>query len=237
MKKLLIIAFLICTGTGLLAQKKFKRKTPNLPYFEETKFHFGFLLAVNSAGFRYKYDLTTYDSLISLTVANQTGFNIGFLGSMRFNDNFSLRFLPTLSFAQRNLNYVFEGIEKNITETRIIESTYVLFPVLMKYRSKRYNNFAAYLVAGGSFGLDLSSQFDVNNEVVIAEQVLKISRQNYFAEFGIGTDLFLEYFKFSMEFKYSHGLNNAFINDGSFWAKPIQEIKPGMFTVSLLFEG
>ncbi len=237
MKKLLIIAFLVGIGSGLFAQKKFKQKNPNLPYFEQSKFHFGFLLAVNTSGFRMKYDLTTYDSLISLTTANQTGFNIGFLGSMRFNDHFTLRFLPTLSFAQRNLNYVFEGNPKNVTDTRIIESTYVLFPFLVKFRSKRYNNFATYLVAGGSFGLDLSSQFDVNNEVAISKQVLKISRQNYFAEFGIGTDLFLEYFKFALEFKYSHGLNDAFINDGSFWAKPIQEIKPGMFTVSLLFEG
>ncbi len=237
MKKLLVFLFLVCSVTGLFAQKKFKQKNPNLPYFEQSKFHFGFLLAVNSSNFRIKYDLTTYDSLISLQVAPQTGFNIGFLGSMRFNDNFSLRFLPTLSFAQRNFDYVFQSEPKNLSVTKIVESTYVLFPFLVKYRSKRYNNFAAYIIGGGSFGLDLSSQFDVNNEVVIAEQVLKVQRQNMFAEFGFGTDLFLEYFKFAIEFKYSQGLNNVFVNDGSYWAQPIQEIKPGMFTVSLLFEG
>ena len=237
MKKLVVFIFLMSSVTGLFAQRKFKQKNPNLPYFEQSKFHFGFTLATNSSGFRIKYDLTAYDSLISLTTANQTGFNIGFLGSMRFNDNFTLRFLPTLAFAQRNLDYVFAGAEKNITDSRIIESTYVLFPFLIKYRSQRYNNFAAYMVAGGSFGLDLSSKFDVNNEVAIPEQLVILGRQSYFAEFGLGTDLFLEYFKFAIEFKYSHGLNNVFLDDGSFWAKPIKEIKPGMFTVSLLFEG
>ena len=221
----------------MFAQNKFKKKSPNLPYFEEHKFHFGFLLATNSSNFKIKYDLTSIDSLISLNVARQQGFNIGFMGSMRFNDYFSLRFLPTLAFAQRNFDYVFEGIEKNVSVTRIVESTYVMFPVLIKYRSRRYNNFAAYVVGGGSLAYDLSSQFDVNNEVIIAEQVLKVQRQNWFAEFGVGTDLFLEYFKFAIEFKYSYGLNNVFVKDNSFWAVPIQEIKPRMFTVSLLFEG
>lgn len=237
MKRILIVAVLLSVAFGLSAQSKFKRKSPNLPYFEEQKFHFGFTLATNVASYRVKYDLTTIDSLISLQAGSQTGFNIGFMGSMRFNDNFSVRFLPTLTFAQRNFDYIFEGSPRNTTATRIVESTYVMFPLLIKYRSKRYNNFATYVVGGGNFALDLSSQFDVNNDVAIDAQVLKVQRQNYFAELGLGFDFFLEYFKFGIEFKYSHGLNDVFVKDNSFWAIPIQEIKPGMFTISLLFEG
>jgi hypothetical protein len=224
-------------GFGLSAQNKFKKKSPNLPYFEESRFHFGFSLAVNTSSFKIKYDLTTIDSLVSLQVGSQSGFNIGFMGSMRFNDNFSLRFLPTLAFAQRNFDYIFESEPRNETATRIVESTYVMFPLLFKYRSKRYNNFAAYVVGGLDFAIDLSSQFDVNNDVSIEAQVLKVQRQNIFAETGLGFDFFLEYFKFAVEFKYSHGLHDVFVNDGSYWALPIQEIKPRMFTVSLLFEG
>ena len=221
----------------VFGQSNSKNRKGNLPYFEHSKFHFGFSLGGNSAGFKTKYDLTTIDSLISLEVTPQSGFNIGFLGSMRFNEYFSIRFLPSLAFAQRNFNYTFKGNPKNINETRIVESTYVLFPLHLKFRSARYNNFAGYIVGGGNFALDLSSQFDVNNEVIPAEQVLKVQRQNIFAEVGFGTDFFLEYFKLSIELKYSHGLNDIFIQDGSYWAKPIQEIKPRMFTVSLHFEG
>lgn len=228
---------LLALSFGLSAQSKFKRKSPNLPYFEENKFHFGFLLAVNVSGFKIKYDLTAVDSLISLQVGSQTGFNIGFMGSMRFNKYFSLRFLPTLAFSQRNFDYKFNSDPRNINVTRIVESTYVMFPVLLKYRSQRYNNFATYVVGGGSLAYDLSSQFDVNNEVTVDSQVLKVQRQNFFAEVGLGTDFFLEYFKFGIEFKYSYGLNDVFVNDKSFWAQPIQEVKPRMFTVSLLFEG
>lgn len=237
MKKFALILIFISVGFGLSAQNKYKQKTPNLPYFEEQKFHFGFLLATNTSSFRIKYDLTTIDSLVSLQVNSLTGFNIGFMGSMRFNDNFSLRFLPTLAFAERNFDYVFQEDPKNKTVSKKVESTYVMFPLLIKYRSQRYNNFAAYVVGGGSFALDLSSQFDVNNDVAIDAQVLKVQRQNIFAEAGLGIDLFLEYFKFAIEFKYSHGLNDVFVKDNSFWAIPIQEVKPGMFTISFLFEG
>ncbi|MGB0391823.1 MAG: porin family protein [Salibacteraceae bacterium] len=237
MKKFFLIAILVSVGLGLSAQNKFKKNSPNLPYFEEHKFHFGFTLAVNSSSFKIKYNLTSIDSLISLQVGSQSGFNIGFMGSMRFNDNFSLRFLPTLAFAQRNFDYVFEGDPRNVPVTRIVESTYVMFPLLLKYRSQRYNNFAAYVVGGLDFAIDLSSQFDVNNEVTIDAQVLKVQRQNLFAETGVGFDFFLEYFKFAVEFKYSHGINDVFVKDNSFWAIPIEEIKPRMFTVSLLFEG
>ncbi len=236
-KKLFILFLVLGSFAPAMAQSRIKSKAGNLPYFERSKFHFGFTLGGNTSSFRVKYDLTTIDSLISLNIGSQGGFNIGFLGSMRFNDYFTLRFLPSLAFAQRNFDYVFEGAERNISVTKIVESTYVMFPFHIKYRSARYNNFAAYVVGGANLAYDLSSQFDVNNQVVVAEQVLKVKRENWFAELGFGTDFFLEYFKFSIELKYSRGLNDVFVDDNSFWAVPIQEVKPGMFTVSLHFEG
>jgi hypothetical protein len=236
-KRFFILVFVLGSFSPVFAQGKFKQKTENLPFFEKSKFHFGFSLGFNSGSFRIKHDLTTYDSLLSIEATPQAGFNIGFLGSMRFNKYFTLRFLPTLAFTQRNFNYVFQAEPINNFDRRIVESVYVMFPLLVKYRSVRYNNFAAYVVAGPNFAIDLASKFDVNNEIAISEQVLKVQRQNVFAELGFGTDLFLEYFKLSIELKYSYGLNDVFIQDGSFWAKPIQEIKPGMFTVSIHFEG
>lgn len=236
-KKIIILFLVLASFAPVMAQTKMNSKAGNLPYFERNKFHFGFTLGGNISSFKVDYDLTSIDSLISMNVGSQGGFNIGFLGSMRFNDYFTLRFLPALAFAQRNFDYVFEGDPRNVSVTKVVESTYVMFPLHLKYRSARYNNFAAYVVAGPNLAYDLSSQFDVNNEVIIAEQVLKVKRQNWFAELGFGTDFFLEYFKLSIELKYSHGLNDVFVKDNSFWAIPIQEIKPGMFTFSLHFEG
>ena len=209
----------------------------HLEYFEKDRFHFGFSLGGNSTGFKMNYDLTTYDSLISIETNTQAGFNIGLIGSMRFNKFFTLRFTPTLAFAQKNVEYTFTDGEKNVNATRIVESTYIMFPMLVKYRSVRNGNFAAYVIGGGNFAYDLSSQFGVNNEVVISEQLLKVKRENFFAEVGFGTDFFMEYFKFSIELKYSYGLTNILVKDGNFWQEPINDIRPKMFTITLNFEG
>lgn len=237
-KNIFILLLVSSFALGAFAQShKSGGRHKNLEYFEKDMFHFGFSLGFNTSNFIVDYDLTSYDSLISLQSNGQAGFNIGLIGSMRFNKLFTLRFTPTLAFAQRNVEYTFAVEPKNINATRIVESTYIMFPLSVKYRSLRQENFAAYILGGANFAFDLSSQFGVNNEVVISEQVLKVQRQNIFGEIGFGTDFFMEFFKFSIELKYSHGLTNIFVDDESFWAKPIKDIRPNMFTVSFLFEG
>lgn len=218
-------------------RRKYTKLKANLPYFENSRMHFGFTLGMNSSGANIDYNLATVDSITSITPAAQTGFNIGIVSSLRFTDHLTLRFLPTLAFAQRNFNYQIEEQLRTRNEEKIVESTYLLFPLNLKFRSVRYNNFAVYLVGGATYGFDLSSQFDANNERPPAEQVLKLSRQNIFADMGMGFDFFLEYFKFSVEFKYSHGLNNALIQDDSYWSTPLQSVTPKMFGISLHFEG
>lgn len=239
-RRILILVFAtLVWSTGFAQVKSPTSRKGNLPYFERHKFHFGFTLGGNSAGFRVDYDLTSIDSLISIQAESQGGFNIGIVSSYRFNEHLTLRFLPTLAFAQRNVTYIFQStvLDINETDTRIVESTYIMFPVLFKFRSARYNNFAAYMLGGGNFAYDLSSQFDIDNNVIVPEQVLKVQRQNWFAEVGFGTDFFLEYFKLSLELKYSHGLNDIFIKDDSYWAFPISGIKAQMITFSVHFEG
>ena len=237
-KKIFIVLFISGMALSAYAQShKTGQSHPNLQYFEKDRFHFGFSLGGNSTSFKMNYDLTAIDSLTSIETNGQAGFNIGLVASMRFNRYFTLRFTPTLAFAQRNVEYTFANEPINIKATRIVESTYLQFPLLVKYRSQRNGNFAAYIIGGANYAYDLSSQYGVNNDVVISDQVLKINRSNIFAEGGFGVDLFMAYFKFSIELKYSHGLTNIIIEDGSFWVQPITDIRPKMFTVSFHFEG
>ena len=237
-KKIFIVLFISGMALGAYAQShKTGQHHPNLEYFEKDRFHFGFSLGGNTTSFKINYDLTTFDSLVSIQTNGQAGFNIGLVGSMRFNRFFTLRLTPTLAFAQRNVEYVFANEPVNIKATRIVESTYIQFPLLVKFRSQRNGNFASYIIGGANYAYDLSSQHGVNNDVVISDQVLKVSRSNLFAEAGFGIDLFMEYFKFSIELKYSYGVTNIMVDDGSFWVQPISDIRPKMFTVTFHFEG
>ena len=199
--------------------------------------HFGFTLGMNSMDFIIEKDLTVIDSLIQIHNVRQSGFNIGIVADWHMHKFLSLRFLPTLSFGQRNLEYLFDSEPIDILELKQVESTYIEFPLVLKYRSARYGNFAAYVIGGGKFIIDLSSQKDVDNNVSPEEQVIKLKKTFMMYEVGIGTDIFMEYFKFSAEIKLSNGIDNVLIQDNTMWSAPIKKLRPQMVTISFHFEG
>lgn len=234
--KYCISLFLIFCSLLSMAQSP---KVNNLQKFDQKRIHFGFALGINSGGFalqRKAYNLTT-DSLQSLDVVNQSGFNLGIVSDLHITKSFNLRFVPTLVFGQRNMEFNFINFKgERYTELRQIESTYLDFPLLFKYRSARLNNFAAYFIAGGKFSLDLASNENVDNND-IEESIIKLKRNTYSAEVGIGTDFFLPFFKLGLEIKMSYSLDDALIRDNTELSNPIEEIRPKMFFFTILFEG
>lgn len=235
MKAFLLHLLFFSFSLPLFAQKT---KVENLKRFDEKNIHFGFTLGVNTGQFSlHRKAPQIGDSLQRIDVLNQSGFNLGIVSSWHMNKSFSLRFVPTLVFAQRNLDFTFMGVDgKTFIEKRQVESTYIDFPLLIKYRSMRLNNFAAYIIAGGKYSLDLASNENVKNED-IAEPIIKLASMGTSAEVGIGADFFLPYFKFSMEMKMSYGLQDMLIHDDTFLSNPIDRIIPKMFIFSLHFEG
>lgn len=225
--------FTILFFTGFTQNKK----VWNLPNFDRKWVHFGFTLGLNNMDYRLNTDLTQVDSLISLETNSQPGFNIGIVSQLHLSRYFGLRFLPALIFGQRNLEYVFQGREQNVLVTKAVESTYLEFPLLLKYRSQRLNNFAAYFVGGAKYAADLSSQAEINNKVPPPQQIVRLRRHNFMYEIGFGLDFFLEYFKFSPEIKVSTGLRNMLIDEGTIWERPIDHLQPRVISISLHFEG
>lgn len=234
MRKLTII-FLCLLSFELFAQKP---KVENLQRFDTKRVHFGFSLGINNGGFGlHRKPIGDFDSLASIDVINQSGFNLGIVSQFHINKYFGVRFLPTLVFGQRNLDFTFvrSNGEVDVVQ-RAIESTYLDFPILMKYRSARLNNFAAYFIGGLKYSLDLASNEDVQNED-IPESIIKLKKNSYSAEVGIGTDFFLPYFKFGIEVKMAYTLDDMLVHDNTELSEPIEKIVPKMFFLTFLFEG
>lgn len=221
------------------AQYSKKEKVQNLTQFDLNRYHFGFVLSVNTSNMYVKLkDQTSFnDSIISITPNSQPGFNLGMLASWDMTPNWHLRFIPTLSFEERLLDYVFleaDGTFKKFSKN--VSSTYIEFPVLLKYRTNRLNNTALYVLAGGAFGLDVASQEDVNNNRE-DEAIVKIDKTNIYGSFGFGLDFFLPYFKFGIELKSNFGLKNVLIDDGTIFSDPIESLNTRSFVISFTFEG
>lgn len=235
--RLTLLSLLAITLTAA-AQRDRRIVQENLPNFDMRRFHFGFLLSYNTSDLfvRMKPGVAT-DTLLALDHIRQPGFNLGIVSSLNVNKNFSVRFLPTLSFQERKLQYKFQRADgREVFFQKPVESTYLEFPVLGKFRSDRINNFAVYLVGGGKFAIDMASQKDVNN-ALDDEVVVKLNKYDYAAEVGGGFDMFLTYFKFGIELKGSFGIPNLLIDDGTRFSRPIDSLRSKAFILTFTFEG
>ncbi|MDX9751712.1 MAG: porin family protein [Flavobacteriales bacterium] len=214
-------------------------KVENLPNFDLRKYHFGFLLSYNTSDFimRLKPEAPFRDSLMVLDHLKRPGFNLGIVASLRLNDNASLRFLPTLSFQERILQYKFLEPDGGLKYfQKPVESTYLEFPLALKLRSDRINNFAVYLLAGGKFSIDMATQKDVN-QALDDEVVIKLEKYDYSVDVGGGFDFFLPYFKFGIELKAGFGLPNLIIDDQTRFSAPVESLRSKVWVLTFTFEG
>jgi len=230
---LVTITSLICCTEPLLAQRQ---KVKNIPKYDKQKIHFGFLLGLNTSSFRVER-IPAFNQMDSLYVADadpQSGFNLGIIANLRISENFDLRFVPDLAFSARNINYTFydNGILVGTTKKEI-ESTYLQFPLLVKFKSNRINNYRAYVIAGFKYSVDMVSQAKVENK---DKEFVKLTRQDYGYEIGIGFDFYLERFKFSPEIKMYNGLNNLLVEDPKIFSSSLESLKSKTFMISFLFE-
>lgn len=233
-QKFILLAFL---STSLFGEVLGQKDIPeNLPKFDQKLLHFGFQLGLSNNGFALEPDLTQGDSLIAIEIGRQPGFIIHVVSELHLGPYFGLRFTPGIAFAARDLKYSY--LNDLSPKVRTIESTFIDIPLYLKYRSARVNNFAQYVFAGFNYSIDLASQEFVDNQLDDrGEFLVKLSRENYMAEFGVGFDFFLEYFKFSPELRFSYGLNNIIVKDNTIYSNPVEALNSRIFVIAFNFEG
>lgn len=242
--KLITLSTIVCFcfNSNSYAQKSKKHRGAvivNLQNFDKKRIHFGFALGFNSTDFSMEHDLSVVDSLYKLESQRQSGFHLGIISDLHLGPYFNLRFIPSLAFSQRDLEYTsLKSDNKFETITKPVESTFINFPLNLKYRSFRQENFAMYILGGAVYSRDLASQHKTDNENALpADIVVKLKNNSYSWEIGVGMDLFLEYFKFSPELKMTYGLNNLIINDNTIYSDPIRSLKSKILMLSFNFEG
>ncbi len=231
---LLCVVFLAGSLPAALSQQVRK----NLAAFDTKKYHFGFALSGNSSDFNVNLtpDFTFSDSLQAIINTPQAGFNLALVASWNATKNVHIRFLPGLSFQDRTLAYRFLKEEETDLKQRRTESVYLDFPLMLKLRTDRVGNFAAYALVGGKLSKDMQSQEETNQQLQ-SEYILRLESGNSSIDLGAGVDIFLPFFKFSIEGKFELGQRNILIQDESRYSAPLQSLKTRSFILSLLFEG
>jgi hypothetical protein len=237
MKKLIVICLLfVIAGNG------YSQQMENLYDFDEKRIHFGFVLGYNKADFYLDKNTgygTSIDTLMVLEVEPKSGFNLGIVSSLNLAPNLKIRFVPSLSFQERVIEYTyFKQPDTSEFWQKDVQPVFLDFPLLVKFRTDRINNFAAYIIGGARFGLDMSSSEEVkNSSATLEDQIVKTSKSDYGLEIGGGFDFFLEYFKFGVELKLGLGLKNMLIQENLKFSSPIESLRSKVWTLSFTFEG
>ncbi|HIB77391.1 MAG TPA: PorT family protein [Flavobacteriales bacterium] len=211
----------------------------NLSSFDNKRFHFGFIVSGNSSDFRFNLnqDTTFNTSLYGVANAPQGGFNLALLASLNMSRHLKLRFVPGLSFQDRGLMYSFGQSSGGVNEIlRRTESVNLDVPLLLKIRTDRLTNFAAYALIGAKYSRDMQSQEDVNQQLQ-NDDILRIQSSNFSMDLGGGIDIFLPFFKLAFELKTEIGLINVLIQDDSNYANPLEGLKTRSYIFSICFEG
>ena len=237
-KKYILLILSLVLISAVYSQKS---TTKNFAKFDHRFMHFGFLIGGNSTDFvlrRHPPTVAGSDTLTILEPQNGSGFNLGIISAMHFGDYLSLRFTPNLAFTSRNLEYTFQTSKGEKKYVKTIESAIINFPLNLKYKSARVNNFSAYVIFGAAYTLDLSANEGVENlSTNPTDIIVKIKRDDVMGQIGFGTDFYLEYFKFGIELKMSYGIRDLLDHDNTQFSTPIDKLRSKIFLLSFTFEG
>ena len=233
MKKIIVFLFFASVLSGYAQRSKniFSRDPIiNLENFQKKKIYYGFYLGFNSYDFKIDYKSETPDILVNKT----TGFNVGIIGDLKLQEYINLRFEPGLYYTKRDL--YFPNFTSSNNALREVNSTYIHFPLLLKFSSLRTGNIRPYGLGGLSAALNLSSNSKVMDDNFQQRFRVKSWTTNY--ELGFGIDLFSEYFIFSPSIRGVFGINDELIRDNdpnSPWTGNIESLKTRAVFINFSF--
>ena len=213
------------------AQTSYKYIRKHLERYDDKTIHYGFYFAAPVTRFSVTYSpaFLTADSARRIYSPNQGAFRVGFVVNTFLDDRFDLRLTPSVSLYSREVLYDYPGGSTR-KETR--ESTWVDFPVLLKYKSERRNNSRMYLLAGATFSIESN----VRRKELQGASNLSTKNKDFSIEYGIGFEQFFEFFKLAPELRFSHGLTNLYNPGTNVASVGISRLTSHQVTLYLNFE-
>lgn len=223
-----------------------KQKPKNDSWYDDKPLHFGFTLGMNLMDFNITPAKTigSGDFLLPEVSKLNPGINIQIVTNLKLARHFDLRFLPGVSFGQRTIRY-FKNVSTDpkviemaiYDERQRLESSFLEFPLLIKFKGDRLNNVRPYVVAGPDFRYDLAGKKEYDDEKPI---YLRLKRPDIYYEAGAGLDFYLPYFKLSVEIKMSTGLRDVIVHEPapghSEFVNAIEKVKSQIWILSFHFE-
>ena len=235
-RKIALVVFLICSLSSVYAQ----RASGNYNYldFNQKPYYFGITLGYNVNNFKVyrSKQFFTNDSTRIVNGVTGPGFNLGVVTNLKIGEYFDIRFLPTLSFADRKVSYVKPKSTSPVTDP--FDGVLVELPFQVRYKSAPYHDKRLFVILGAKYSYDVASNSKARQRKDGQYKAINISPTDFQVETGVGLQMYFPYFIFSPELKFSQGLNNIMLYDKELYKGNILEkVFSRALTISLHFEG
>ena len=187
-------------------------KPRNLPSFDSKQLHWGFTVGLNSLDFAMTRNLAAPNFVYADVIGFQpAGFQVNIVSDLRLSESWNLRVLPGINLGSRHLVYYeIETTDMSEVYDMTIGSSFLDFPVVLKYRSERVNNYRPYVIGGLSLRYDMSARSTYNLD---EDDRLLLKKADLYIELGFGIDSYLQFFKHSTELKFAIGLFNRLADE------------------------
>lgn len=202
LRRLLVVWCFVCLGA--LSATAQQERVKNQPYADSKWIHLGFHVGLHAQDLLLTHTgvSTNGETWYAEIPSYSPGFSVGVIGDMYMNPYFNLRFSPTIHFGDKKFRFREQNSGEEF-ETNV-RSSYLSFPLAVKYSALRLNNYRPYLI-GGIYG-----SFDIGRK---KGNPLLLKSTDFGLEFGIGCDIYLPFFKLCPELKFSFGLVNLLEKD------------------------
>lgn len=210
-------------------------KSYNYQTFKRKSHYFGLTIGYNSSGFKIEHSnrFINNSSFRWNEGLSNPGLTLSMITNFKLGDHIDFRVLPSIALSYRTLAYI--DVNANIEKKDRIESVFGELPLLIRFTSQPYRDKRVYLIGGVKYTYDFSSNSRSDKNQF---SIVRISPHDFQLEIGAGLQFYLPYFIFSPEIKFSHGINNTLIYDGSLpESTVIEKLFSKSFTISFHFEG
>jgi len=234
MKFIYSLALVLFSLSGVYAQGFFNKEKVlnNRNYLEQRRWSYGYYLGFNSLDFKIDRRVESEPILVTKNI----GFNVGLIGNFKINNYLDLRLEPGVIFSNRDFDFTKFG-QDDVARNRETRSSYIYVPLVLKFSTKRLNNFEPFISGGIAYAHNLSS--NEGNPSDNSAGQFRLKTTNYLYEVGFGIDFYLEYFKFTPSIKGIFGINDELVRDqnpDSPWTSNIDKLNTRGIFINFTFQ-
>lgn len=197
----IILCCLILTQLAVQAQHSKYVRVFHEDY-DQKPVHFGFLFGFASTNFSTNGDRVHLGVDSMVQSPRSFGFQIGGLVNYAINKHFELKTGLNIALYERQILFT-DSPQKPDVNPLTRESTWLEIPLLIKYKSIRRDNHRMYIIGGVKLGIEAN--------VKKRSSALSTNTSDLSLEYGFGLERFFQYFKFTPEIRFSHGLANLYV--------------------------